>query len=100
MNNITPTKSPQPTETPAFQFVTLSSELPFPRRATFLEAWDDMFKHVKNLMALDQLSHQVLETAMWINTPNDNTLDFYAGRDCAIDLFGWTMPVDTVAKAA
>ena len=59
-----------------------------PARDTFMEAWDDMYQHVKSLQDAGTLSWQLLETAMWIKTPNE-TLYFPDARDKAIREFNW-----------
>jgi len=58
---------------------------------SFMEAWDAMFKWIKDAVAQGQLDWQILETAIWIEQPNSKPLFFYDARDRAIDN-GWTEP--------
>ena len=67
-----------------------------PIRISFMEAWNDMYLWVKNEMASNNMSLQVLETAIWIEVKNNcdggkYPIYFYDARDRAIDE-GWIQP--------
>lgn len=81
-----------------YQFETMiqvNKEVPkFPVRKTFMEAWQDMYHHVQTLLQSGGLSHQLLETAMWIDF-QDKTgtgpVFFLAARDHAIKHYDWSL---------
>lgn len=51
---------------------------------TFEEAWRDMYAWVKKMMDEEQLSYQVLETAIWLETgAHPLPVMFNAARDRA-----------------
>jgi hypothetical protein len=79
-----------------YQFVTLDeTAAPAPIRDTFMEAWDDMFKYVNELLNLGKMSLQLLETSLWIQPEDDVKripIFFYDARDIAIQN-GWTKPL-------
>lgn len=52
---------------------------------TFKEAFICMFNWVEDRMEKGGLSFQVIETAIWIETPNGTPLDFYDSRDIAYE---------------
>lgn len=56
---------------------------------TFEGAWDAMYKWVDGLLQEGAMTYQVLETAIWIETPSGTPMDFYASRDFAI-ANGWS----------
>jgi hypothetical protein len=67
-----------------WKFVTLDSTVePSPPRETFDEAFRDMYLYVKKLLDSDQLTWQVLDTAIWIETPDVLPLFFADARDLA-----------------
>jgi hypothetical protein len=80
-----------------YQFQTLEQGKPSPVRQIFMEAWNDMYIHVKGLMDSGNISLQMLETSMWIESKFDNgntptPIFFYDARDYAIQEHGWTQP--------
>lgn len=75
-----------------FRFVTLMEGAPkVPRRNTFMEAWNDMFQYVKARLDEGNMTHQELDTAIWIDKENGPPIMFHDARDRAIDN-GWVMP--------
>lgn len=52
---------------------------------TFEDAWRAMYTCVKELAGRKQLSLQVLETSMWLETPIGSPMYFYSARDKAWD---------------
>lgn len=66
-----------------------------PVHENFMDAWKDMYAYVKRLLDAGQMSYQVLETAIWIETiftGGKQPIMFYDARDIAIRDFGWTQP--------
>jgi hypothetical protein len=68
----------------------------FPIRDTFMEAWNDMYQHVQKCLAAGNLSHQLLETAMWIELRDTKKCSkapmlFPAARDHAIREYDWSL---------
>ena len=63
-----------------------------PKRETFMEAWNDMFKWVEKQLESSGLSYQVLETAIWIIDDSGLPTYFYQARDRAISQYGWLYP--------
>ena len=53
---------------------------------SFKGAFKAMFDWVKAQFAAGGISLQVLETAIWIETPEHRPIYFYDARDLAIDL--------------
>ena len=74
-----------------FQFVSLEPDKSGPERETFLEAWNDMYLYVKDLLDRNEMFLQVLETCIWLQTPWNNDMRFYDARDSAIRE-GWQQP--------
>jgi hypothetical protein len=69
-----------------WKFITLDSEAgQSPERETFNEAFRDMYQYVRKLLDAGQLSLQVLETAIYIDTPTKVPLFFYEARDRACE---------------
>lgn len=67
-----------------WKFVTLDPKaVNSPERETFNDAFRDMYRYVKGLLDSGDLSYQVLETALWIDTPTNVPLFFYDARDIA-----------------
>lgn len=54
-----------------------------PERETFDDAFRDMYRYVRGLIDAGQLNYQVLETSIWIDTPDRIPLFFYDARDIA-----------------
>lgn len=80
-----------------FEFQTLEAGVkPFPKRATFMEAWNDMFLHVNAAVESgEKLSWQWLESCIWIEVKepgNKYPILFPNARDKAIREFGWKKP--------
>lgn len=82
----------------SYQFETIiQGEPKFPKRDTFMEAWNDMFIWVNEQLKRDDFSLQVLETCIWIKQVAGGThspINFYDARDQAIECFGWTKPAE------
>lgn len=57
-------------------------------RHSFKEAAKDMMEYVRNLLAGEGVSFQVLETGLWIVQPTRQPLYFYEVRDIACEA-GW-----------
>ncbi len=67
-----------------WKFTTLDPQAAhLPERETFNDAFRDMYRYVKGLLDAGQLNYQVLETAIWIDTPTGIPLFFYDARDIA-----------------
>lgn len=71
---------------PTFTFVSLEPDFNRVERATFKEAFADMFKWVDNLLKSGGMSYQVLETAIWIERSGMDPLFFYDARDLAYEV--------------
>jgi hypothetical protein len=67
-----------------YRFISLETGFKPVDRDTFKEAFADMFKWVKNLLDKNQMTYQILETVIWIETPTGAHLPFYSARDMAI----------------
>ena len=74
-----------------FQFISLEPNKSGPERNTFLEAWNDMYLYVKDLLDRKALAIQVLETCIWLEVPWNHNMPFYDARDHAIRE-GWQQP--------
>jgi hypothetical protein len=70
-----------------FQFVTLTQKNA-QTHDNFMAAWKDMYVWVKDLIDRNEMSYQVLETAIWIEQNGKDPIFFYDARDKAIDE-GW-----------
>ena len=79
-----------------YQFETLEAGKQFPVRKTFMDAWEDMYKYVKAMMASGNFSLQLLETSLWIRSSDNREIQspmyFYDARDYAIHVYGWVNP--------
>lgn len=61
----------------------------------FIQAWNDMYQWVSAKLKAGQLTHQVLETCIWIEMNSADRkapIYFYDARDKAIQEFGWAPP--------
>ena len=77
-----------------YEFQTLTGKK-YPKRETFMDAWNDMYEYVKASLDAGTMSYQELETALWIVTSREGLnvpILFYDARDMAIDN-GWTQPI-------
>lgn len=79
-----------------YQFQTLEEGVtPSPKRATFMEAWNDMFLHVNAMIKAGKASMFIIETALWIEVIAPGSkypIMFGDARDTAIRDFGWKKP--------
>ena len=77
-----------------FQFETLVQGAPtFQKHTEFMPAWNDMYAHVKARLAEGNMTHQELETSLWIEVVDGKKkapILFYDARDRAIRDHGWT----------
>jgi hypothetical protein len=76
-----------------FQFETVMKGVPkFKAHTEFLPAWIDMYEYVNQRLADGNLTHQELETALWIEVVDGKSkapILFYDARDRAIRDHGW-----------
>lgn len=78
--------NPATPKAPTFTFVSLEPGFNRVERASFKEAFTDMFKWVDNLLKSGGMSYQVLETAIWIERSGRDPLFFYDARDLAYEI--------------
>lgn len=75
-----------------YQFQIMSDRKPL--RASFMEAWNDMYEWVNEQLASGGMAYQILESAIWIETNeggHKHPVMFYEARDRAYNE-GWKKP--------
>jgi len=87
-----------------YLFESMLGKEKWPLRDTFIEAWNDMYRHVQQQLEAGNLGYQLLETALWIELRDEATCSkapmfFYDARDHAIREYDWSLEKQKAADA-